>query len=362
MKKNLLLVFGGKSGEHEVSLRSAKNVYNAIDRGLFDVYLLGIDKNGTFRYAGRNLSGIDDFSELIGKGAKCTLTFEEGGPYLIVFDKNKTKRVARIDVAFPVLHGTFGEDGTIQGLFEMANLPYVGGGVLSSALCMDKEMCKRVLRDNGIKVVPFYTIMKHYDKEMQRRILKRAISEFGFPLFVKPSNLGSSVGISKAKDYKGLLKAVDLAFRYDLKVIVEKAIKGREIECAVIGNERPIAAVPGEVIPVNEFYDYEAKYLKDGSKTIVPAEISKKIEKKIKEIAIKSYIACGLEGMARVDFFLTEDEIYVNEINTIPGFTEISMFPMMWKAEGISYKRLVKKLIDLALLRDKKRSTLLRSY
>ncbi|MCX7959845.1 MAG: D-alanine--D-alanine ligase, partial [Deltaproteobacteria bacterium] len=280
---------------------------------------------------------------------------------LVVLGEHGFKKIARLDVAFPVLHGTFGEDGTIQGLFEMANLPYVGGGVLASSVCMDKEICKRVLRDNGIKIVPFYTLMKYMSAGSRKNILRKAAEEFGYPLFIKPSNLGSSVGISKAKNYRELLMAAELAFRYDIKIIIEKSIRGREIECAVTGNENPQAAVPGEVIPVNEFYDYEAKYIKEGSKTIVPAEIDKKTEKKIKEIAVRSYSACGLEGMARVDFFLTESDIFVNEINTIPGFTEISMFPMMWNASGLNYKRLVERLIDLAFAREKMRASLKRS-
>ncbi len=362
MKKNLLLVFGGRSGEHEVSLRSARNVYNAIDREEFDVYLLGIEKNGTFRYAGKNLFGIGDFSELIGKGDICTLSFENGSPYLVVLGKSGAKRVTRLDVAFPVLHGTFGEDGTIQGLFEMVNLPYVGGGVLASAVCMDKEVCKRVLRDNGIKIVPFFTVMKYMSEKEKQKIMKMAAKEFGYPLFVKPANLGSSVGISKAKNADGLRRAVRFAFRYDIKVIIEKSISGREIECAVMGNERPEAAVPGEVIPVNEFYDYEAKYIKEGSKTVVPADIDRKTERLVKETAVKAYVACGLEGMARVDFFLSGKELFVNEINTIPGFTGISMFPMMWKACGLSYKKLVRRLISLAFARERQRSSLVRSY
>jgi len=361
MKKNLLLVFGGRSGEHEVSLRSAKNVYNAIDRDEFNVFLLAIGKDGTFRYAGKNLVGVDDFARLINKGKRCTVSFEDGRPRLLVFEKQRVKYVTRLDLAFPVLHGTFGEDGTIQGLFEMANLPYVGGGVLASSLCMDKEICKRILRDHCIDIVPFYTIKKYAGKKEQRDILEASIKSL-FPLFVKPANSGSSVGISKAKDYRALIKAVKLAFKYDNKIIVEKSISGREIECAVLGNDKPIAAVLGEVVPINEFYDYEAKYIKDGSKTIVPAPIDNATAKKIKEIAIKAYKACELEGMARVDFFLTKKEVFVNEINTIPGFTEISMFPMMWAADGLDYKRLIKRLIDLAFSRDRMRSKLLRSY
>lgn len=362
MKKNLLLVFGGKSGEHEVSLKSAKNVYNAIDRDRFNVYLVGISKNGSFEYVGKNLKKVDDFGRLIKMGKECTFTFNGKKPELIVLGSGGVRRVAILDVAFPVLHGTFGEDGTIQGLFEMANLPYVGGGVLSSSVCMDKEICKRVLRDNGIKVVPFFSLLSYMSDSERGEIIKSAIKNFGYPLFVKPANLGSSVGISKAKDYKGLLNAIKVAFKYDVKIIIEKAIFGREIECAVIGNEEPKASVPGEIIPINEFYDYEAKYLKEGSKTIVPADLDSKRVRLIKDIAIKAYKACGLEGMARVDFFVTKREIYVNEINTIPGFTEISMFPMMWKAEGIEYRELINNLIDLALSRDRARRCLVRSY
>ncbi|MCX7944045.1 MAG: D-alanine--D-alanine ligase [Deltaproteobacteria bacterium] len=362
MKINLLLVFGGKSGEHEVSLRSARNVYNAIDRKRFNIFLLGIEKNGTFKYVGKNIRGVSDFTKLMEGGEDCTLTYRDGNPYLLVFGRDRAVEFIRLDVAFPILHGTFGEDGTIQGLFEMVSLPYVGGGVLASAVCMDKEICKRVLRDNGIKIVPFYTLMKHMSEREKVCILKNVVREFGYPLFVKPANLGSSVGISKVKNSNELEKAIAIAFRYDTKIIVEKGVVGREIECAVIGNEKPQAAVPGEVVPINEFYDYEAKYIKSGSKTIVPADLDKKTEKLIRALAIKSYIACNLEGMARVDFFLTENDIFVNEINSIPGFTEISMFPMMWEASGLNYKRLIGRLIELALERKKVRDELLRSY
>ena len=362
MKKNLLLVFGGRSGEHEVSLRSAKNVYNAIDRQRFDVYLMGIDKRGNFRYLGKNLTGVEDFSKIINAGEECTLTFESSRPELITIGRGKGRVITRLDVAFPVLHGTFGEDGTIQGLFEMANLPYVGGGVLASSVCMDKEICKRVLRDNNLPIVPFYVLMSYMSVSLKNRIMRQAIGEFGFPIFIKPANLGSSVGISKAKNPSQLRKGVRSAFTYDEKIILEKSITGREIECAVMGNEKPIAAVPGEVVPVNEFYDYEAKYLKEGSRTIVPADLDRKTADRIREMAVKAYTSCGLEGMARVDFFLTSRGIYINEINTIPGFTEISMFPMMWKASGLSYKDIIRRLIDLAFERDSRKAKLVRSY
>ncbi|MGB9599831.1 MAG: D-alanine--D-alanine ligase family protein [Myxococcota bacterium] len=361
MKKNLLLVFGGRSGEHEVSLKSARNVYNAIDRKEFDIFLMGIEKDGTFKYFGKNIEGVDDFKEFFKYGVNCTLTFDGRGSHLLILKGKKFVYVDKIDVAFPVLHGTFGEDGTIQGLFEMANIPYVGGGVLASSVCMDKEICKRILRDNGIKIVPFYILKREMPDKEKKGIVNKAIREFGFPLFTKPANLGSSVGISKAKSRLQLEDAIRLAFKYDTKVIIEMFIKGREIECAVMGNQEAKAAVPGEVIPVNEFYDYEAKYIKEGSKTEVPARLSKSISEEIKRVAIRAYQVCNLEGMARVDFFLTDNEIFVNEINTIPGFTKISMFPMMWKAEGLSYKMLVKRLINLALLRDRIKRSLIRS-
>jgi len=362
MKKNLLLVFGGKSGEHEVSLRSAKNVYNAIDRRRYDVFLMGIDKAGNFKYLGKNLRDTQDFSEIIKGGSKCTITFGSSKPELIVIDGSRSITVAKLDVAFPVLHGTFGEDGTIQGIFEMANLPYVGGGVMASSVCMDKEICKRVLRDNQLPVVPFYVLFSYMTESMIEKTLREVVKEFGFPLFVKPANLGSSVGISKAKDMRQLREGVRVAFKYDEKIIIEKGITGREIECAVMGNERPEAATPGEVIPVNEFYDYEAKYIKEGSKTIVPARLDKRTVRLIREMSIRAYISCGLEGMARVDFFVTDKEIYINEINTIPGFTEISMFPMMWQAAGMKYNELIQRLIDLAFERHIRRGKLVRSY
>lgn len=363
MKKRLLLVFGGRSGEHEVSLRSAKNIYSAIDRRLFDVFLVGIDREGNFRYIGKNIDRRRDFSNIIEEGRPCTITLEHNSTRLIAIENGKMRFVTQIDVAFPVLHGTFGEDGTIQGLFEMAGLPYVGAGVLGSSVCMDKEICKRILRDNGLKITPFEILKMAMTEVEKGEIISKAIERFGFPIFIKPANLGSSVGISKALNYKKLKSGIEDAFMFDSKVILEKCISGREIECAVMGNEVPEAAVPGEVVPVNEFYDYEAKYLKEGSRTIVPADLSREVVDLIRDLAIRAYKSCELEGMARVDFFLTaENEVYINEINTIPGFTEISMFPMMWMAEGMNYGQIIKRLISLAFDRQRIMSRLRRSY
>ncbi|MBY0376182.1 MAG: D-alanine--D-alanine ligase [Bryobacteraceae bacterium] len=312
------VIYGGRSGEHEVSLRSAEAIINALDPEKYKVIHYRIDKSGKW-----NPKPIQP---------------EPGGN-------------PEIDVVFPVLHGTFGEDGTVQGVLEMADLPYVGPGVLASAACMDKDCMKRILRDAGVPVVEYVTVTRGAANAAELG------GRFGFPVFVKPANLGSSVGISKVKSSEELRDAIQLASQYDHKVIVERAIAGQELECSVMGNQSPVAATPCEILPSREFYDYEDKYLLDKAETKIPADISREEIGEVKRIAIEAYRAMGCEGMARVDFLLehSSGQLYVNELNTIPGFTSISMFPKMFEHDGVSFRTLVEKLIELALERHRRK-------
>ncbi|OGZ96691.1 MAG: D-alanine--D-alanine ligase A [Candidatus Sungbacteria bacterium RIFCSPHIGHO2_01_FULL_50_25] len=351
------ILFGGKSAEHEVSLRSAKNVYEALDKEKYKPVLIGIDKKGKWLLEDgsrflleRGNAGQEERGEsvaLVPQSEGRVTNFERPG-------SSET-----IDVVFPVLHGTFGEDGTVQGLLKLANIPFVGAGVLGSAVGMDKDVAKRLLRDAGIPIARFKTFREGDTVEFQEIV--RAL---GVPLFVKPANLGSSVGVHKAHDEKEFRAAVKDAFRYDRKILVEEFIKGREIECSVLGNEDPIASLAGEVIPTHEFYSYEAKYLdENGAALEIPAKLPSEIMKRVQNTAVRAFRALECEGMARVDFFLKENgDLFVNEINTIPGFTSISMYPKLWEATGISYSELVDRLILLAIERFGRESRLETSY
>lgn len=363
-KINVGLIYGGRSGEHEVSLQSAKSIYEALDKNKYNVYLIGIDKQGHW---------------LLGNPANFLLNSEN--PKLIALNKSTARSITpvsksekgeiistdtgkdlgRVDVFFPIIHGTFGEDGALQGMLEMLNVAYVGAGVTGSALGMDKDVQKRLLKVAGINVANFMAVKKNdYNKKTVKEILKK----FKLPVFVKPANLGSSVGISKAHNEKELLSSIDDAFKYDTKILIEEFIEGREIECSVLGNDDPIASVPGEVIPHHEFYSYEAKYIDEkGAGLKIPADISNSITKKIQQTAIKTFRTLDCAGFARVDFFLTpKNKIYINEINTIPGFTKISMFPKLFGATGIPYSELLDRLINLALEKKKEKDLLARSY
>jgi D-alanine-D-alanine ligase len=261
-------------------------------------------------------------------------------------------------VVFPVLHGTFGEDGTVQGLLELADLPYVGAGVLASAAGMDKDVMKRLFREAGLPILPWELVLRADWEKNPAAVRKRIEKRLRYPLFVKPANLGSSVGISKVRNQRELPAAMNLAGQYDRKILVEKAIDAREIECSVLGNDAPQASVPGEVIPVNEFYDYEAKYLKEGSELIIPAPLTFRQTRRVQEVAVRAFQAIDGAGMGRVDFLLDRKtgKVYVNEINTIPGFTSISMYPKLWEASGVSYAQLLDRLIELALERHREKS------
>jgi len=313
-KLRIALIYGGRSGEHEISIRSAESVKRAIDRAKYELSEYFISRDGKWQPA--------------------PLIPEPGA--------NRD-----IDVAFPLLHGTFGEDGTIQGLLELAEIPYVGAGVLGSAVAMDKPMAKRVCKEAGLPVVEYFVLTKsQFDPE-------RLKVPFDFPAFVKPANLGSSVGISKVSNGDELRRAIELAFQYDQKVIVERGIRGREFECAVLGGDEPIASLPCEIIPSQDFYTYEDKYLLNGARIDLPAKLSPDRTSEMKRTAIACFEAVGCEGMGRVDFLMdgADGKLFVNEINTIPGFTSISMYPKMWEYSGIGYSELVSRLIDLALKR-----------
>lgn len=337
MKKiRVAVVFGGRSVEHEVSLLSARNVIRALDKNKYEPVLIGIDKAGKWY--------LQDQAHYL---------LNENDPKLIGLVKSEKELIVPptpnnslpVDVVFPVLHGTYGEDGTIQGFLKMANIPFVGAGVLGSAVGMDKDVQKRLLRDAKIPIPKFTTNLT---------------LPSDFPVFVKPANCGSSVGISKAHNQKELNIAIKNALKYDSKILIEEAIVGREIECSVLGNDDPIASLPGEILPTHEFYDYDAKYIdENGAKAQVPAKLSKEQVSKIQKTAIKAYKILCCEGMARVDMFLEKSgRVLVNEINTLPGFTNISMYPKLWEASGLSQPKLLDKLIDLAIDRFEKEKKL----
>ena len=398
------ILFGGRSGEHEVSLLSAASVLGAIDRDKFDVTPIGITREG------RWLAAADAQSLLAGEtgavarelragdpdatpGAKL---LHEGIPTLLAPEPKATGAKARsggdrvgagdespaylsghgaqssaaasagaaLDVVFPVLHGTFGEDGTIQGLFELAGISYVGSGVLGSAAGMDKDVMKRLFQQAGLPIVKHVSLLRTDWERSPRKTVAQVEAALKYPVFVKPANLGSSVGISKAHDRKELGPALDLAAKYDRKLIVEAGVggtkrKARELEVAVLGNDRPEASVVGEIVPGKEFYDYEAKYLSEGSVPIIPAKLTRAQAKQVRAMAVAAFRACDLAGLARVDFLMEPDgrqRIFLNEVNTLPGFTRISMYPKLWEASGLPYRELITRLIELALARHQEKS------
>lgn len=354
-KMNVAILFGGQSTEHEVSLQSVKNILNAIDKEKYEITLIGIDKKGQWYLCDPEDFLINEHSpkeiSLKHRGIAVTLQMGKTEEQLVCFgEKTFTKT---IDVAFPVLHGAYGEDGTIQGLFTLANIPFVGANLLGSGIGMDKDVTKRLLREAGIPVARSLTCYYH---ERQAIDVEAIIHELGLPLFVKPANLGSSVGISKVTDKKQFLKAVKDAFAFDHKILIEEYIAGQEIECAVLGNELPAASAVGAIIPCRDFYSYTAKYIDEEGATIqIPAAIPKETAALVQKLAIQAFKVLCCEGMARVDFFFTnEQKILLNEINTIPGFTPISMYPKLWALGGVSYATLIDKLIQLALERKEK--------
>ncbi|MDP3956056.1 MAG: D-alanine--D-alanine ligase [bacterium] len=355
------ILFGGKSAEHEVSLQSAKNVADAINKDKYEVSLIGIDKSGRWLLPNQSQFLLNESNpkliKLNRESEQSVILIPQSGGQLTNLTDEKSHTT--IDVIFPILHGPFGEDGTVQGLLKLANIPFVGASVLGSAIGMDKDVMKRLLRDAGIPVAKFLVFKKGDDTDFET-----VSKELGMPAFVKPANLGSSVGVSKVRNKEEFEKAVSEAFQYDSKILVEEAIVGREVECSVLGNQNPIASVPGEILPNHEFYSYEAKYIdENGAKLKVPAEVSETVKQQVQELAIKTFKTLECEGLGRVDFFLKENgEFVVIEINTIPGFTKISMYPRLWEASGISYIELIDRLIQLAIERFEREQGLKTSF
>src|SRR5580704_13160314 len=390
MKKiRIGILFGGRSGEHEVSLLSAASVFSAIDKSKYEVVPIGITKQGHW------VTAVDAERLLKGKaadheerhlragdpeatpGAAVLATGEsvvvppephQPGSSMAAFQtdnaifRRAADRTINVDIIFPVLHGTFGEDGTIQGLLELADLPYVGAGVLGSAAGMDKDIMKALFRAADLPIVKHVTVLRGDWEAEPKRVQKLVESKLKYPVFVKPANLGSSVGISKAHDRKELGPAIDEAARFDRKIVIEQGVggskqKAREIECAVLGNDNPEASVPGEIVPGQEFYDYNAKYLDEGSQLIIPAKLSKTETKRVQQLAIAAFKAIDCSGLARVDFLMEPKtrRIYLNEINTMPGFTSISMYPKLWAATGVTYPELIERLIQLGMERHQEK-------
>ncbi len=358
-KIRLAIIFGGKSAEHEVSLQSAKNILAALDRSKYDVTLIGIDKDGTWHKNDSDFLLHATNPKLIKLNKKNSTAIVPAADNSSQLVSRKTQEVSTIDVAFPILHGPFGEDGTVQGLLKLAGIPFVGAGVLGSAVGMDKDVMKRLFQQAGIPTPNFVAL--HRPGEASFASLKKAL---GLPLFVKPANMGSSVGVRKVKNNKEFTSAVRAAFTFDAKVLVEECITGREIECSVLGNRNPIASLPGEVLSRHEFYSYEAKYIDEhGAALVIPAKLPKQKIKEVQTMAIRVFKTLCLEGMARVDFFLKNNgALSVNEANTIPGFTTISMYPKLWEASGIAYSELIDRLIALALERFGRERTLKTRY
>jgi D-alanine-D-alanine ligase len=345
------VVFGGRSAEHEVSLQSAKNVLEALDRTRYEPVLIGIDREGRWR--------LDEQTRALYESARPLPNLSADSPHEVallargeqsrLLDLSSDRELGKLDVVFPVLHGPYGEDGSVQGLCRLANLPCVGAGILGSAVVMDKDAMKRLLRDAGIPIARFVTLLRSRPAQSFAELAE----SLGSPLFVKPANLGSSVGISRVQSEDQYRQALDSAFEYDTKLVVEECIPGREIECAVLGNDEPQASIPGEVVPGggHSWYDYEAKYLDEkGARLLIPAPLDPAVSDRVRGMALRAFTALCCDGMARVDMFVKEDgEVLVNEINTIPGFTRISMYPKLWEASGISYTELVGRLITLAI-------------
>lgn len=360
-KKSVALLFGGRSGEHEVSRKSASAVAEALSN-TFNVFPIGIAKDGQW-YGPIPLSEIKIFSPEQYKEKKVTmLPFPSSGGK--IYSLPQLEPLIDADVFFPVLHGTFGEDGTIQGLFELAEVPYVGAGVLASSVGMDKVMMKKAFAEAKLPQVLYLSFLRVEIEKESSKIIKEIETKLGYPCFVKPANLGSSVGISKAIDRASLEIALHQACKYDRKLIIEKGVTAREIEVSVLGNDDPQASIPGEIVPCNDFYDYNAKYLDDRSELYIPAKIDDNQIKKIQELAIAAYKAVDCSGLSRIDFFIAKDsgEILINEINTLPGFTNISMFPKLWEHSGIAIDELVTQLVNLALERAEEKKKNIWSY
>ena len=377
MKKkiNLGILFGGQSCEHEVSVTSVRSIEKAIDREKYHVHLIGIDKSGYWHLG-------DDVEALTSSGSVTQLQQGQNNPDTAVslelhssgnlvaqtgstMQSHAPARPPMLDVVFPILHGPFGEDGTMQGVLETAGLPYVGCGVAASALAMDKVLAKLVFAASGIPQAPYMIAETVEWQQNQNRIIGLVEQKLEYPMFVKPANMGSSVGISKAGDRHGLIDAASLAFQFDNKVVIEKSMENcREIECSVLGNEYPQASVPGEIIPGAEFYDYHTKYIDDKSQLVIPAPLDDETTRRVQSLAVEAFRAIDGRGLARVDFFVNRstNAVILNEVNTMPGFTPISMYPKLWAASGIAYEDLIDKLIELAITHFESKQSLKRTF
>ncbi len=364
MKKTRLRVgvlFGGRSGEHEVSLASARSVLGALDRSRYEVVAIGITRDGEWLL----VEGPDQLVE--GKGTRTGVVPGIAGRPLVsigALDETVPSIDASLDVAFPVLHGTYGEDGTVQGLLELLGVPYVGPGVMASAMGMDKVAMKTAFQHAGLSVLPYRILMVTAWRDDAVAVTRVTEEHLPYPMFVKPSNLGSSVGVSKATDRAGLRRAIDEAFRYDRKILIEQGLDCREVECGILGNDQPEASALAEIVPKRDWYDYRAKYEPGMSEVCIPAPLPPSLAQQIQAQAIQAYQAIDCSGMARIDFFLdrASAQSYVNEINTIPGFTTTSVYPKLWEASGLSYPALLDRLIQLALERHDERRQLLTTY
>lgn len=350
--KNILILFGGKSSEYEVSLRSAFSVITNIPKNKYTVTLLGITKDGKWLLFEDDINLIPENKWLSGKCTRAAISTDFGEKCVNVFRENGLEKIA-VDAVFPVLHGKNGEDGTVQGLLELSGIPYVGCDTLASAMCMDKAVTNMTADYAQIKQAKWLGITKHDYYANKAAFADSCINNLGLPVFIKPANAGSSVGISKAKTRDEIFEAMDIAFKEDSKVVAEENIEGREVECAVLGNENPTASVIGEIRPCNEFYDYEAKYINEASELCIPADLLENTSEKIRSLAVKAYKALGCSGLSRVDFFVrhSDGEVLFNEINTLPGFTSISMYAKLFEKYGIPYGELCDRLINLALER-----------
>ncbi len=348
----LAILCGGRSAEHEISLISARSVLQVISRSRYAITVIGISRGGYWIADPR-------FEEILLQGLEA---LEDTHPLVQPHKGRLPAEVLEVlrkqDVVFPLLHGPFGEDGTVQGFLELEGIPYVGSGVAASAVAMDKVLTKNILQAHGIPVVPHVVLYEVDHRQAPEQSLQKVQTRLSLPVFVKPANLGSSIGITKVKNWAALLDALDLAFQYDTKVLVEQGVPAREIEVSVLGNEQPEATIPGEIRPSREFYDYEAKYLDDRSELLIPAPLDERQVQIFQDLAVRAYRAIDAAGMARIDFLLDREtgEVFVNEINTIPGFTPISMYPKLWEASGLAYPDLIDRLIDLALARARTRS------
>lgn len=370
-KLNVAIIFGGKSGEHEVSITSAQSIYKALDKEKYNVSLIGIDKNGRWliseqaHFLGHSknprLLKLNEAKQSIG------LVCHKSEQSLIAMDDSaKALLPGKIDVYFPIVHGTNGEDGTLQGMLEMAGAAYVGSGVLASSVGMDKDIAKKLLHLAGVPVVKSLTIKKYDFESRAEYFVNEIMNQIGLPCFVKPANMGSSVGVFKIKSKSEMMEKLSASFEYDNKVLVEVAIEARELECSVLGNNDPKASIIGEIIPKHEFYSYEAKYIdSDGADLAIPAkDLSPELIAKLQNYAIAAFKALDCSGLARVDFFLDKNNsnIYLNEVNTLPGFTSISMYPKLWEASGLGYKDLLDQLIYFALEKHKEKKSLKTSF